>query len=77
MKKQIVVFISGNGSNMVALAKASKQEGYPAEMSQLFVIILMLPESKKHVTIICLFHVVDRKDYPNKEAHNNLFHDFS
>ncbi|EJF77042.1 Phosphoribosylglycinamide formyltransferase [Candidatus Bartonella washoeensis] len=69
MKKQIVVFISGNGSNMVALAKASKQEGYPAEI---VAVICDNPHAagiEKARNNNLPIHVVDRKDYPNKEAH--------
>ncbi|OLL39450.1 phosphoribosylglycinamide formyltransferase [Bartonella henselae] len=69
MKKQIVVFISGNGSNMVALVKASKQKEYPAEI---IAVICDNPHAKgiekardNHLPI----HIIDRKDYPTKEAY--------
>ncbi|WP_455480013.1 phosphoribosylglycinamide formyltransferase [Bartonella sp. B23] len=69
MKKQIVVFISGNGSNMVSLAKACKQKEYPAE-------IVAIICDNPHATGIekachnnLSVHVVDRKSYPTREAH--------
>ncbi|MGF7157767.1 phosphoribosylglycinamide formyltransferase [Bartonella heixiaziensis] len=69
MKKQIVVFISGNGSNMVALAKASKQKEYPAEI---VAVICDNPHAagiEKARNNDLPIHVVDRKDYSTKEAH--------
>ncbi|WP_208435729.1 phosphoribosylglycinamide formyltransferase [Bartonella phoceensis] len=69
MKKQIVVFISGNGSNMVALAKACKQKEYPAE------IVAVICDNPQAAGIEKAYHnnlpvhVVDRKSYPSKEAH--------
>ncbi|WP_455465482.1 phosphoribosylglycinamide formyltransferase [Bartonella sp. B39] len=69
MKKQIVVFISGNGSNMVALAKACKQKEYPAEI---VAVICDNPHAagieKAHHDNLPV-HVVDRKSYPTKESH--------
>ncbi|UNE55230.1 phosphoribosylglycinamide formyltransferase [Bartonella machadoae] len=69
MKKQIVVFISGNGSNMIALAKACKQQEYPAEI---VAVICDNPHAagieKAHHNGLSV-HVVDRKNYPTKEAH--------
>ncbi|EJF81764.1 phosphoribosylglycinamide formyltransferase [Bartonella doshiae] len=69
MKKKVVVFISGNGSNMVALAQASKQKEYPAE-------IVAVICDKSHASGIekarinnLPLHVVERKNYPSKEAH--------
>ncbi|WP_019221714.1 phosphoribosylglycinamide formyltransferase [Bartonella senegalensis] len=69
MKKQIIVFISGNGSNMVALAKATQQKEYPAEI---VAVICDNPnasgieKARDHNLPI---HVVNRKNYPTKEAH--------
>ncbi|MET3589986.1 phosphoribosylglycinamide formyltransferase-1 [Bartonella silvatica] len=69
MKKKIVIFISGNGSNMVALAKASKKKEYPAE-------IVAVICDKPHAAGIekarnnnLPVHIVDRKNYPTTEAH--------
>lgn len=69
MKKQIVVFISGNGSNMVALIKASKQKEYPAEI---IAVICDNPHAKgieKAQNSNLPVHVIDRKSYSTKEAH--------
>ncbi|EJF75865.1 phosphoribosylglycinamide formyltransferase [Bartonella alsatica] len=69
MKKQIVVFISGNGSNMIALAKASKQKEYPAKI---VAVICDNPHAsgiEKARNNNLPIHVIDRKNYPTKEAH--------
>lgn len=69
MKKRVVVFISGNGSNMVALAEASKQKDYPAKI---IAVICDNPDAigieKAHNRNLPI-HIVDRKNYPTKEAH--------
>ncbi|WP_336279328.1 phosphoribosylglycinamide formyltransferase [Bartonella sp. CB175] len=69
MKKQVVVFISGNGSNMVALAKASKQPEYPAEI---IAIICDNPHAigleRAHNNNLSV-HVVDHKNYTTRKAH--------
>ncbi|KEC54882.1 phosphoribosylglycinamide formyltransferase [Bartonella koehlerae] len=69
MKKKIVVFISGNGSNMVALVKASKQKKYPAEITA---VICDNPHANgiekardNHLPI----RIIDRKNYPTKEVY--------
>ncbi|WP_455482576.1 phosphoribosylglycinamide formyltransferase [Bartonella sp. B35(2025)] len=69
MKKQIVVFISGNGSNMLALAKESEQKDYPAE-------IIAVICNNPHATGIekarnsnFPIHIIDHKNYPTKKAH--------
>lgn len=69
MKKRIVVFISGNGSNMVALAKACEQKEYPAE------IVAVICDNSRAAGIEkarhnnLSVHVIDRKSYPTKETH--------
>ncbi|WP_208541221.1 phosphoribosylglycinamide formyltransferase [Bartonella capreoli] len=72
MKKKVIIFISGNGSNMVSLAKASKQANYPAE-------IIAVICDKPHATGIekarangLPTHIVDRKNYPTKQAHEEF-----
>ncbi|MBA9082219.1 MULTISPECIES: phosphoribosylglycinamide formyltransferase [Bartonella] len=69
MKKKVIIFISGNGSNMVSLAKESKQANYPAE-------IIAVICDKSHAAGIekarangLPTHIVDRKNYSTKEAH--------
>ncbi|MET3559891.1 phosphoribosylglycinamide formyltransferase-1 [Bartonella japonica] len=69
MKKKIIVFISGNGSNMVALAEASKQKDYPAEI---IAVICDNPHAmgiEKAHNYNLPIHIIDRKNYPTKEAH--------
>ncbi|MCZ2204404.1 phosphoribosylglycinamide formyltransferase [Bartonella sp. A05] len=69
MKKKVIVFISGNGSNMVSLAEASKQSEYPAEI---IAVICDNPHAagiEKARSYGLPTHVVDRKNYPTKEAH--------
>ncbi|WP_336294824.1 phosphoribosylglycinamide formyltransferase [Bartonella sp. CB169] len=69
MKKKIIVFISGNGSNMISLAKASEKQKYPAEI---VAVICDNPHAngieKAHKNNLPI-HVIDRKNYPTKEAH--------
>ncbi|WP_208437650.1 phosphoribosylglycinamide formyltransferase [Bartonella taylorii] len=69
MKKQIVIFISGNGSNMVALAKASKQKEYPAEIIAVICDNPYAAGIEKARNNNLPTHIVDRKNYPTKEAH--------
>ncbi|WP_375632186.1 MULTISPECIES: phosphoribosylglycinamide formyltransferase [unclassified Bartonella] len=74
MKKKIVVFISGNGSNMVALAQASQQTEYPAEI---VAVICDNPHARgieKAQNHNLPIHIVDRKIYKTKEEHEeNIF----
>ncbi|EJF96008.1 phosphoribosylglycinamide formyltransferase [Bartonella taylorii] len=69
MKKQIVIFISGNGSNMVALAKASKQKEYPAEIIAVICDNPYAAGIEKARNNNLPTHIIDRKNYPTKEAH--------
>ncbi|WP_019218735.1 phosphoribosylglycinamide formyltransferase [Bartonella florencae] len=69
MKKQIVVFISGNGSNMTALAKASKQKEYPAEITAVICDNPHAAGIEKAYHHNLPVHVVDRKNYPTKQTH--------
>ncbi|EJF90148.1 phosphoribosylglycinamide formyltransferase [Bartonella melophagi] len=69
MKKKVIIFISGNGSNMVSLAKASKQTDYPAKI---IAVICDKPHAggiEKARANGLPIHIVDRKNYPTKEAH--------
>ncbi|BBL53283.1 phosphoribosylglycinamide formyltransferase [Bartonella quintana] len=69
MKKKIVVFISGNGSNMVSLAKASQQQEYPAEI---IAVICDNPHAagiEKARNNNLPTHIIDRKSYTTREAH--------
>lgn len=68
-RKRVVVFISGGGSNMLALAKAAAEPGFPAE------IIGVISDkadagglAKAAALGIPTFSFV-RKDYDSKDAH--------
>ena len=68
-RKRVVVFISGGGSNMLALAKAASEPGFPAE------IIGVVSDkadagglTKAAALGIPTFSFV-RKDYDSKDAH--------
>ncbi|WP_254474110.1 phosphoribosylglycinamide formyltransferase [Bartonella sp. B1098] len=69
MKKQIVVFISGNGSNMVALAQASQQKEYPAEITAVICDNSRANGIEKAQNHNLPIHIVDRKIYKTKEEH--------
>ncbi|EYS92003.1 phosphoribosylglycinamide formyltransferase [Bartonella bacilliformis str. Heidi Mejia] len=69
MKKKVIIFISGNGSNMVSLVKASRQTGYPAEI---IAVICDNPHAagiEKARDNNLPIHIFDRKSYPSKETH--------
>ncbi|WP_332065516.1 phosphoribosylglycinamide formyltransferase [Bartonella sp. CB189] len=69
MKKQVVVFISGSGSNMVALAQATKQPQYPAEITAVICDnphAIGIEKARKNDLSV---HVIDRKSYSTREAH--------
>lgn len=68
-RKRVVVFISGGGSNMLALAKAASEQDYPAE------IVAVISDkadagglAKAAALGIATFSFV-RKDYDSKDAH--------
>jgi len=68
-RKRVVVFISGGGSNMLALVRATAEEGYPAE------IVAVIADkadagglSKAAALGITTFSFV-RKDFDSKDAH--------
>ncbi|MCZ2328201.1 phosphoribosylglycinamide formyltransferase [Bartonella sp. F02] len=69
MKKQIIVFISGNGSNMVSLAKASQQAEYPAEIAAVICDNSHAAGIQKARDNGLSIHIVDRKNYPTRETH--------
>ncbi|MBB4076180.1 phosphoribosylglycinamide formyltransferase-1 [Bartonella fuyuanensis] len=69
MKRKIVVFISGNGSNMVALAQASQQKEYPAEIVAVICDNPLANGIKKAQNYNLPIHIVDRRIYKTKEEH--------
>ncbi|CAN7555247.1 phosphoribosylglycinamide formyltransferase [Pararhizobium sp. LjRoot238] len=69
IRKRVVVFISGGGSNMLALAKAASEPDFPAE------IVAVISDkaeagglAKAAALGIATFSFV-RKDYESKDAH--------
>ncbi|WP_455478293.1 phosphoribosylglycinamide formyltransferase [Bartonella sp. B10] len=69
MKKQIVVFISGNGSNMLALAEKSKQETYPAKIAAVICDNPHAAGIEKARNFHLPVHIIDHKSYPTRKAH--------
>lgn len=75
LRKRVVVFISGSGSNMMALVEAAKADGYPAE------IVGVIADkadagglAKAAAEGIPTFSFV-RRDYAGKEAHEAAIFD--
>ncbi|MFT4346983.1 phosphoribosylglycinamide formyltransferase [Bartonella ancashensis] len=69
MKKKVVIFISGNGSNMLSLIKESKAAGYPAEI---VAVICDRPHAagiEKARKYDLPVHVFDRTKYPSRDTH--------
>lgn len=67
MKKRVVVFISGNGSNMLALFKATRQAEYPAEITSVICDnphALGIQKANENGLPI---HIVDRRKSLNRE----------
>ncbi|WP_412058641.1 phosphoribosylglycinamide formyltransferase [Bartonella sp. DGB2] len=75
MKKRIVIFISGSGSNMVALAKAAQDPTYPARVAA---VICDQPKADgiaKAEQLGLNVHIIARKNYINKAAHEGAILD--
>lgn len=69
MKKRVIVFISGSGSNMEALIKATQGNDYPAKI---VAVICDKPDAggiakAKHYGLPV--HVIERKDFSSKDLH--------
>lgn len=74
-KKQVAIFISGGGSNMEALIKASQQPDYPAEIVAVFSDKaaaggLMIAQNAGIAT-----YVFERKNYASKAEHEQAILD--
>ncbi|KQY19624.1 phosphoribosylglycinamide formyltransferase [Rhizobium sp. Root482] len=68
-RKRVVVFISGGGSNMLALAKAASEPGFPAEIIAVIADKADAGGLEKAAALgIPTFSFV-RRDYSSKEAH--------
>jgi phosphoribosylglycinamide formyltransferase 1 len=68
-KKRVVIFISGSGSNMVALAKAAQAPDFPAEVVAVISDKADAGGLAKAEALGVATHVFMRKDYDSKAAH--------
>jgi phosphoribosylglycinamide formyltransferase 1 len=68
-KKRVVIFISGSGSNMVALAKAAQAPDFPAEVIAVISDKADAGGLAKAEALGIATHVFMRKDYDSKAAH--------
>ncbi|MCQ2004678.1 phosphoribosylglycinamide formyltransferase [Rhizobium sp. NRK18] len=68
-KKRVVIFISGSGSNMVALAKAAQAPDFPAEIVAVISDKADAGGLAKAEALGIATHVFVRKDYDSKAAH--------
>jgi phosphoribosylglycinamide formyltransferase 1 len=68
-KKRVVIFISGSGSNMVALAKAAQAPDFPAEVVAVISDKADAGGLAKAEALGIATHVFMRKDYDSKAAH--------
>lgn len=68
-KKRVVIFISGSGSNMVALARAAQAPDFPAEVVAVISDKADAGGLAKAEALGIATHVFVRKDYDSKAAH--------
>ncbi|UJW73240.1 phosphoribosylglycinamide formyltransferase [Rhizobium sp. SL42] len=68
-RKRIAVFISGSGSNMLALARACETAGFPAEIVAVFSDKPTAGGIAKAQALGIATHVFERKDYTSKAEH--------
>ncbi|MET3613053.1 phosphoribosylglycinamide formyltransferase-1 [Rhizobium aquaticum] len=68
-RKRVVVFISGSGSNMVALAEASHATDFPAEIVAVISDKADAGGLAKAAAMGIATHAFQRRDYENKTAH--------
>ena len=69
MRKRVAVFISGGGSNMVALAEAAKAADFPAEIVAVFSDKADAGGLSKAQAMGIATHVFERKAFPDKASH--------
>lgn len=67
--KRVVVFISGGGSNMLALAKAAAAPDFPADIVAVISDKADVGGLAKAEALGIATHVFVRKDYDSKDAH--------
>lgn len=68
-RKKVVVFISGGGSNMLALAKAAAEPGFPAEIVAVIADKADAGGLPKAETLGIPTYAFLRKDFDSKDAH--------
>ncbi|MFC4624182.1 phosphoribosylglycinamide formyltransferase [Daeguia caeni] len=68
-RKRVVIFISGGGSNMEALIRASRAEDYPAEIIAVYSDKAEAGGIAKAEAAGIATRIFVRKDYASKEAH--------
>ncbi len=68
-RKRVVIFISGSGSNMVALAEAAKAEDFPVEVAAVISDKSSAGGLAKADALGIATFVFERKGFDSKEAH--------
>ena len=68
-RKRVVAFISGGGSNMLALAKAAADPAYPAEIVAVFSDKADAGGLAKAEALGIPVHAFPRRDFADKDAH--------
>lgn len=68
-RKRAVIFISGSGSNMVALAEACREDGYPVEVAAVISDKAHAGGLAKAAAFGIPTFVFERKAYDSKQAH--------
>lgn len=68
-RKRVAVFISGSGSNMVALAEAARTDGYPAEIVAVFSDKANAGGLSKAAAMGIATYSFERKAYASKDEH--------
>lgn len=68
-RKRVVAFISGSGSNMLALAKAAAAPDFPAEIVAVFSDKAEAGGLEKAAALGIATHAFPRRDFSGKEAH--------
>ncbi|MFB2551166.1 phosphoribosylglycinamide formyltransferase [Ensifer soli] len=68
-RKRVVVFISGGGSNMLALAKAAEADGFPAEIVAVFCDKAEAGGLAKAEALGIPTFTFSRRDHADKAAH--------
>ena len=73
-KVKTAILISGRGSNMVSLVKASQQKNYPANISLVISNIPDAPGLEKARDLGIMAMTVSHKDFPNRKKFETALH---